>query len=153
MKLQRIPDINSEEIIKEVYCMIKNKNNLIHYKDTESLLTKRLNSFYSQLILFMKYNNISQLNKFTEKIAFERFNSGFSLFEVLTVFNIFQTVIWKYISHNFPQKEILSNIAIISTIFGELKDEIACIYVKLSENNKEKSFNTESLFEGTERPI
>ena len=109
--------------------MIKNKNNLIHYKDTESLLTKRLNSFYSQLILFMKYNNISQLNKFTEKIAFERFNSGFSLFE------------------------ILSNIAIISTIFGELKDEIACIYVKLSENNKEKSFNTESLFEGTERPI
>jgi hypothetical protein len=153
MKLQRIPDLNSGKIIKEVFYLVKNRDNLIHYKSDESILEKRLNFLYSQIILCLKYNNFSQLNKYAEKIAVERFTAGFSILEVLTVINIFQTIFWKYISLYSPQKDILSNIAIISSIFGELKDEIACNYVNLSEKNREKIFRTESLFEGTERAI
>ena len=153
MNLQKIPYSKSDEMIKEVFCLIKNKYKLKHYKDTESLVAIRLKSLYNQLISCLKYNNISQLYKFAEEIAIERFNSGFKLFEVLTVINIFQAEIWKYVSQNFPQKEILSNIAIISSIFGVFKDEIACTYVKLSANNKLNLFNTESLFDGTERTL
>ena len=87
--------------------------------------------------------------QYTERIARQRYLSGFELFEVQTAFNVLEEVIWKRILSDMEPKDIVEAIGYISTILGAGKDTLARTYVSLAARGKAPAVDLKALFAGT----
>lgn len=88
--------------------------------------------------------------EYASKIAEERFQSGFDLFEVQTAFNVLEEIIWKKIINELPPQDYAEALGMISTVFGAGKDMLATTYVSLASKIKTSSMDYRALFAGTD---
>jgi hypothetical protein len=101
----------------------------------------------------LKDKDIIKINNFADKIARDRYESGFKLNEILTALNLFQSVFYNYCFNLLTKKGMLENINLLNMFFNVLKDEISCTYLKLSGNCVNNNLDVKPLFKGTEAHI
>ena len=86
---------------------------------------------------------------YSEKVAKERYESGFDLHEVHTAYNVIEEVMWKKIINEIESLQLAEALGLISTMLGTGKESLALAYVSLASKQKAKSLNLTQLFKGS----
>jgi hypothetical protein len=111
---------------------------------------KRLKHLYHLLLQSVKSRDLAPLTDYIRDIARERFNSGFSLYEVHTAINVLEETIWRQIIKHLQPLELAEALGLVSTVLGAGKSTLANAYVSLASQTKAPSLDLSALFKGTD---
>ena len=139
---------NQTEIIRAAFDSLL-RSNLKHYSISsanENWL--RIEKLFDLTVKSIKEKSLVDITEYSEKIATERFESGFDLHEVHTAYNVLEEEIWKIVLTNLPQEEIGNALGLVSTILGTGKETLALTYLALTGKSKTKSLDLSELFKG-----
>jgi hypothetical protein len=128
-------------------CEVKLKG----YTKSGSLMTRqKLTNLYKKVIECSKKKELIPMLQYTEKIAKERFASGYDLHEVQTAINSLEENIWQLIFKNIKPEKLAESLGLVSSILGAGKDNLARNYVALATKTKVSTINLQSLLSGSE---
>jgi len=141
---------NKDEIITDANTALS-RSELTHYKSSGSEQNKqRLQLLYGLALQCIQNKTLLPMLDYVKKIAHERFQLGFDLYEVQTAFNVLEEIIWKKIIEELPPAEFADALGMVSTVFGAGKDTLATTYVSLASKVKTSSMDYKALFAGTD---
>lgn len=133
MNLIELLESKAEEIINGASNAMQ-RTGMKHYDaDTPEQIRKKLTMLYHLTERGVNEQNLFPMISYVEKMAEERFSSGFDLQEVQTAINVLEEFMWKQIIENLPAGAQAEALRIISSIFGGAKDAIARRYVELNK--------------------
>jgi hypothetical protein len=128
-------------------CEVKLKG----YAKSGSIMTKqKLTSLYKKVIECAKKKELIPMLHYTEKIAKERFASGYDLHEVQTAINSLEENIWQLIFKDIKPDKLAESLGLVSSILGAGKDNLARNYVALATKTKVSTINLQNLLSGSE---
>lgn len=150
MELIKLLETNSDKIISEAYKSVY-KDKLKGYKKVGQERTKeKLENLLKKVIQCVRKKELLPMLNYTEKIATERFSSGYDLFEVQTAINALEGTIWNIIFKEISPDKLKENLGLVSTVLGAGKDHLARTYVFLATKSKAPALNLNNLFSGSE---
>jgi hypothetical protein len=150
MELIKLLEKNYDKIISDAYKSVY-KDKLKGYSKAGQEQTKsKLEDLLKKLIQCAKKKELIPMLNYTEKIANERFASGYDLFEVQTAINALEVAIWNIIFKEISPDKLKENLGLVSTILGAGKDHLARTYVFLAAKIKTPTLNLKNLFGGSE---
>jgi hypothetical protein len=139
---------NQNEIIREAFDALL-RSNLKHYSSSNANENwQRIEKLFDLTLNSINEKSLVEMIEYSEKIATERYNSGFDLHEVHTAYNVLEEVLWKVILENLDSKEIGNALGLVSTILGTGKETLALTYISLAGKTKPKSLDLSELFKG-----
>jgi hypothetical protein len=149
MKLEEILVNNQTDIINEAFELLQ-RSHLKHYDTSRADENwQRLAKLLDLTVNGIQTKSLLEMITYSEKVAKERFESGFDLHEVHTAYNVIEEVMWKKIINKIEPKQLAEALGLISTILGTGKESLALAYVGLASKQKAKSLNLTQLFKGT----
>ena len=128
-------------------CEVKLKG---YTKSGATMTKQKLVSLYKKIIECAKKKELIPMLQYTEKIAKERFASGYDLHEVQTAINSIEENIWQLIFKNIRADKLAESLGLVSSILGAGKDNLARNYVALATKTKVSTINLQSLLSGSE---
>lgn len=128
-------------------CEVKLKG---YTKSGATMTKQKLTSLYKKIIECAKKKELIPMLHYTEKIAKERFASGYDLHEVQTAINSIEENIWQLIFKNIKANKLAESLGLVSSILGAGKDNLARNYVALATKTKVSTINLQSLLSGSE---
>lgn len=144
--LEKNMDLVVEKSCTQI-CEVKLKG----YTKVGSTMTKlKLTNLYKKIIECAKKKELIPMLQYTEKIAKERFASGYDLHEVQTAINSIEENIWQLIFKNIKANKLAESLGLVSSILGAGKDNLARNYVALATKTKVSTINLQSLLSGSE---
>lgn len=150
MSINELMKTSSDEIISDANAALS-RSELAHYKSSKPEQNKqRLQILFDLARQCIENKTLVSMLEYASKIAEERFQSGFDLFEVQTAFNVLEEIIWKKIINELPPQDYAEALGMISTVFGAGKDMLATTYVSLASKIKTSSMDYRALFAGTD---
>jgi hypothetical protein len=148
MKLQEILVNNQTDIINEAFYSLE-RSHLKHYDSSRADENwQRLAKLFDLTLNGVKTKNLVDIVNYSEKVAKERYESGFDLHEVHTAYNVLEEALWKIIVKEIAPSELPESLGLISTVLGTGKESLALAYVSLASKQKVKSLNLTQLFKG-----
>jgi len=148
MKLTEILLENQTEIINEAFNSLQ-RSQLKHYNSSPADENwQRLASLFDLTLKGIKTKNLLEMVNYSEKIAKERFESGFDLHEVHTAYNVLEETIWKLIVQKSDSGNLAESLGLVSTVLGKGKETLAVTYVSLASKSKVKTLDLSRLFKG-----
>ncbi len=148
MKLNEILANNQTDIINEAFYSLQ-RSHLKHYDSSRADENwQRLAKLFDLTLDGVKTKSLVDMVTYSEKIAKERYESGFDLHEVHTAYNVLEETIWKTIIKEIDSSELAESLGLISTVLGTGKEALALAYVSLASKQKVKSLNLTQLFKG-----
>ncbi len=148
MKLQEILVNNQTDIINEAFYSLE-RSHLKHYDSSRADENwQRLAKLFDLTLNGVKTKSLIDIVNYSEKVAKERYESGFDLHEVHTAYNVLEESLWKIIVKEIPPTELPESLGLISTVLGTGKEALAIAYVSLASKQKVKSLNLTQLFKG-----
>jgi hypothetical protein len=148
MKLREILVNNQTEVINEAFELLQ-RSHLTHYDSSRADENwQRLAKLFDLTINGIITKSLVEMVNYSEKVAKERFESGFDLHEVHTAYNVLEEALWKSIIKEIDSSEMAESLGLISTILGPGKESLALAYVSLASKQKVKSLNLTQLFKG-----
>lgn len=148
MKLHEILVNNQTDIINEAFYSLE-RSHLKHYDTSRADENwQRLAKLFDLTLTGVKSKSLLDMVTYSEKIAKERYESGFDLHEVHTAYNVLEESIWKAIIKEVDQDELAESLGLISTVLGTGKESLAIAYVSLSGKQRVNSLNLSQLFRG-----
>ena len=148
MKLHDILLNNQTEIINEAFYSLE-RSHLKHYDSSRADENwQRLAKLFDLTLNGVKSKSRVDMVTYSEKIAKERYESGFDLHEVHTAYNVLEESIWKAIIKEVDSTELAESLGLISTVLGTGKESLAIAFVSLSGKQRVKSLNLSQLFRG-----
>ena len=148
MKLHDILLNNQTEIINEAFYSLE-RSHLKHYDSSRADENwQRLAKLFDLTLNGVKSKSLVDMVTYSEKIAKERYESGFDLHEVHTAYNVLEESIWKAIIKEVDSTELAESLGLISTVLGTGKESLAIAFVSLSGKQRVKSLNLSQLFRG-----
>jgi hypothetical protein len=148
MKLHEILTNNQTDIINEAFYSLE-RSHLKHYDTSRADENwQRLAKLFDLTLTGVKSKSLLDMVTYSEKIAKERYESGFDLHEVHTAYNVLEESIWKAIIKEVNQDELAESLGLISTVLGTGKESLAIAYVSLSGKQRVNSLNLSQLFRG-----
>jgi|APDOM4702015191_1054821.scaffolds.fasta_scaffold12410_2 hypothetical protein len=148
MKLDEILVNNQTDIINEAFTSLQ-RSHLKHYDTSRADENwQRLAKLFDLTLNGIKTRSLIEMVTYSEKIAKERYESGFDLHEVHTAYNVLEESIWKVIIKEVDQTDLAESLGLIGTILGTGKEALAISYVSLASKQKVKSLNLTQLFKG-----
>jgi hypothetical protein len=148
MKLHEILVNNQTDIINEAFTSLQ-RSHLKHYDTSRADENwQRLAKLFDLTLNGIKTRSLIEMVTYSEKIAKERYESGFDLHEVHTAYNVLEESIWKAIIKEVDQTDLAESLGLISTVLGTGKESLAIAYVSLSGKQRVKSLNLSQLFRG-----
>jgi hypothetical protein len=148
MKLDEILVNNQTDIINEAFTSLE-RSHLKHYNTSRADENwQRLAKLFDLTLNGVKTRSLVDMVTYSEKIAKERYESGFDLHEVHTAYNVLEESIWKAIIKEVDQTELAESLGLISTVLGTGKESLAIAYVSLSGKQRVNSLNLSQLFRG-----
>jgi len=148
MKLQEILVNNQTDIINEAFYSLE-RSHLKHYDSSRADENwQRLAKLFDLTMNGIITKSLVEMVNYSEKIAKERFESGFDLHEVHTAYNVLEEALWKSIIKEIDSSEMAESLGLISTVLGTGKESLALAYVTLASKQKAKSLNLAQLFKG-----
>jgi len=148
MKLDEILVNNQTDIINEAFTSLE-RSHLKHYNTSRADENwQRLAKLFDLTLNGVKTKSLVDMVTYSEKIAKERYESGFDLHEVHTAYNVLEESIWKAIIKEVDQTDLAESLGLISTVLGTGKESLAIAYVSLSGKQRVNSLNLSQLFRG-----
>ena len=148
MKLHEILINNQTDIINEAFTSLQ-RSHLKHYDTSRADDNwQRLAKLFDLTLNGIKTRSLIEMVTYSEKIAKERYESGFNLHEVHTAYNVLEESIWKVIVKEVDPTELAESLGLIGTVLGTGKEALAIAYVSLASKQKVKSLNLTQLFKG-----
>lgn len=148
MKLHEILVNNQTDIINEAFYSLQ-RSHLKHYDSSRADENwQRLAKLFDLTLNGVKTKSLVDMVTYSEKIAKERYESGFDLHEVHSAYNVLEETIWKAIIKEIDSAELAESLGLISTVLGTGKESLALAYVSLASKQKVKSLNLTQLFKG-----
>jgi hypothetical protein len=148
MKLDEILVNNQTDIINEAFTSLE-RSHLRHYNTSRADENwQRLAKLFDLTLNGVKTRSLVEMVTYSDKIAKERFESGFDLHEVHTAYNVLEESIWKAIIKEVDQTDLAESLGLISTVLGTGKESLAIAYVSLSGKQRVNSLNLSQLFRG-----
>ena len=148
MKLQEILVNNQTDIINDAFYSLQ-RSHLKHYDSSRADENwQRLAKLFDLTLNGVKTRSLVDMVTYSEKIAKERYESGFDLHEVHTAYNVLEESIWKAIIKEIDSADLAESLGLISTVLGTGKEALALAYVSLASKQKVKSLNLTQLFKG-----
>jgi len=148
MKLHEILINNQTDIINEAFTSLQ-RSHLKHYDTSRADDNwQRLAKLFDLTLNGIKTRSLIDMVTYSEKIAKERYESGFNLHEVHTAYNVLEESIWKAIVKEVDSTELAESLGLIGTVLGTGKEALAIAYVSLASKQKVKSLNLTQLFKG-----
>jgi hypothetical protein len=148
MKLHDILVNNQTDIINEAFYSLE-RSHLKHYDSSRADENwQRLAKLFDLTLNGVKSKSLVDMVTYSEKIAKERYESGFDLHEVHTAYNVLEESIWKAIIKEVDSTELAESLGLISTVLGTGKESLAIAFVSLSGKQRVKSLNLSQLFRG-----
>jgi hypothetical protein len=148
MKLHEILVNTQTDIINEAFTSLQ-RIHLKHYDTSRADENwQRLAKLFDLTLNGVKARSLVEMVFYSEKIAKERYESGFDLHEVHTAYNVLEESIWKAIIKEVEPAELAESLGLIGTVLGTGKEALAIAYVSLASKQKVKSLNLTQLFKG-----
>jgi hypothetical protein len=148
MKLDKILVNNQTEIINEAFYSLE-RSHLKHYDTSRADENwQRLAKLFDLTLNGVKTKSLVDIVNYSERVAKERYESGFDLHEVHTAYNVLEEAMWKTIVREIAPTELPKSLGLISTVLGTGKEALAIAYVSLASKQKLKSLNLTQLFKG-----
>jgi hypothetical protein len=148
MNLHNILINNQTDIINEAFYSLE-RSHLKHYDSSRADENwQRLAKLFDLTLNGVKSKSLVDMVTYSEKIAKERYESGFDLHEVHTAYNVLEEALWKTIVREIAPTELPESLGLISTVLGTGKEALALAYVSLASKQKVKSLNLTQLFKG-----
>jgi len=91
------------------------------------------------------------MSRYAEKIAGERFFSGYTLREVQTAFNLLEESIWSQILDKMQVDELSTAVTMVNAPLRAGKDEVARTFFSLLTKSKVPSLDIEPDIRGMEQ--
>jgi len=149
MKLEEILVNNQTDIINEAFELLQ-RSHLKHYDSSRADENwQRLAKLLDLTVNGIQTKSLVEMITYSEKVAKERYESGFDLHEVHTAYNVIEEIIWKKIIQEVEPTQLAEALGLISTILGTGKESLALAYVALASKSKAKSLNLSQLFIGS----
>ena len=143
----------AEEILAKSSEMVA-RAHLKHYEESGAVVLRRkLRDLLDLTLDAVRERNATPMVKHAERIARERFVSGYDLSEVQTSFNVLEETIWKVILKEMKPEDYAEALGLVSTALGAGKDALARAYVSLASKTKAPSLDLRSTFEGTDASV
>ena len=148
MKLHEILVNNQTDIINEAFYSLE-RSHLKHYDTSRADENwQRLAKLFDLTLNGVKTKSLVDIVNYSERVAKERYESGFDLHEVHTAYNVLEEALWKTIVREIAPTELPESLGLISTVLGTGKEALAIAYVSLASKQKLKSLNLTQLFKG-----
>ena len=148
MKLHEILVNNQTDIINEAFYSLE-RSHLKHYDTSRADENwQRLAKLFDLTLNGVKNKSLVDMVTYSEKIAKERYDSGFDLHEVHTAYNVLEESIWKAIIKEIDSADLAESLGLISTVLGTGKESLAIAFVSLSGKQRVKSLILSQLFRG-----
>jgi len=148
MKLDEILISNQADIINEAFTSLQ-RSHLRHYDTSRADENwQRLAKLFDLTLNGVKTRSLVEMVTYSEKIAKERYESGFDLHEVHAAYNVLEESIWRTIIKEIDSSELAESLGLIGTVLGTGKEALAIAYVSLASKQKVKSLNLTQLFKG-----
>ena len=120
---------------------------LRHYESVHPEQTRqRLEALCDITLGCLKTKSAAPMIKYAEKIAGQRFTSGFSLSEVQRAFNVLEESIWSQILDQMKPDEYATAVALVSTALRIGKESVARIYFSLISRTNVPSLDIKAAF-------
>ena len=150
MDLIQLLQTRSEAILSESVAAMR-RANVPHYEQAGfGRAEERLKTLLALTVKSLSENDLSHVVQLAEKIARERYESGYDLQEIQTAFNVLEEAIWTHIVKEIPPEGLAHALGLLSTVLGAGKDVLATTYVSLVTKTKSPSLDLQSLFKGTQ---
>jgi hypothetical protein len=150
MNIQKLLEDNIYDIVDEAFAAMKCVKLQGYDKEGDERTKEKLRMFYNTLTESVRNKSLIPMINYAEKIANERFSSGYDLYEVQTVINELEEAIWKRIFREIKPENLAEALGLVSTVLGIGKDTLARTYVSLATKSKVSSLNLHALFKGSE---
>jgi len=137
--------MNIEEILRDLReALVQRALNelheaqLFHYELDREHTYSRLANLFDVALRCVAEGDASAVVSHANRIARERFESGYDLSEVQTSINIMEEVLCARLVAAIPAQEVASALGLINTIFSLTKDTLAQAYVNLASGQPPK---------------
>ena len=150
MTLIKLLETHQDKIIESAYKSMSSVKLKGYTKVGVEKTKTKLTNLYKKVLQCVKKKELIPMLNHTEKIAKERYGSGYDLFEVQTAINSLEVAIWNVIFKEIEPDKLSENLGLVSTVLGAGKDNLARTYVSLATKTKVPTLNLQSLFGGSE---
>ncbi len=107
----------------------------------------RLKKLLELCIASVSNKNLLGMIEYSEKIARERYESGFDLHELHAAYNVLEESIWKKIIDTVEPADLGEYLGLISTVLGAGKETLALTYVSLASKIKSRTLDLSGIFQ------
>lgn len=123
-----------------------------HYERSGAEETRlRLDRLYDALLHAAQNRALGEVVAYAERVAAERYHSGYGLSEVQTAFNVLEEAIWTCVFSELNPTAHAEVLSVVSAILGAAKDALARRYVELATQTHVPALDVTALLTGTER--
>lgn len=124
-----------------------------HYEQAgEPEVRARLEALFDRLLTALTRRDLGPVVVYAQKVAEQRFESGYDLAEVQSAFNALEEATWSRLLALVEPSGLAESLGLVSTIFGAAKDALARRYVSLAAHAHAPSLDLRALFSGIEEP-
>ncbi|HKJ45164.1 MAG TPA: hypothetical protein VJ991_04970 [Balneolales bacterium] len=150
MNLENLLKAKADKIISDSETILEKSH--IHQYDKVGKTTYHnyLKKIFTLTLQCIESKSLLPISEYAEKIAKERYEAGFDLYEVQHAINILEETLWMAIINDLNPEEYEEALRLTSTILGAGKEALAGTYVSLASNNKAPVRDIEALFKGTD---
>jgi hypothetical protein len=153
MLIDKLLEEKAQEILAKS-CQVAERAHLRHYEESgTAVLRQRLKVLLDLTVNAVKQRDATPMVRHAEKIARERFVSGYHLSEVQTGFNVLEKTIWRVILREMKPEDCAEALGLVSTALGAGKDALARAYVFLASNKKAPPLDLPWTSEGSDALI
>jgi hypothetical protein len=139
---------NQIEIIRSAFDSLL-RSNLKHYSASSANENwQRIEKLFDLAFNSIKDKSLVEMIAYSEKIAAERYDSGYDLHEIHTAYNVLEEELWKVILRDLEPKDLGKALGLVSTILGTGKETLALTYLSLTGKSKTRSLDLSELFKG-----
>jgi hypothetical protein len=118
--------------------------------EREGSARSRFEALYDILVESITARDLQPMITYMQKIAEERFESGFDLSEVQSAINLLEESAWRAVLRDTKPDELAEALGLVSTVLGAGKDALARQYVTLASKTGAPSLDLKALFGGSE---
>lgn len=149
MKLVTTLQGAEQEIVSEALSTLEHSH-VHHYETAGAAFTRAaLDSLFTLVVSAVEKRDLTDVIRFADEIAEQRFSAGFDISEVQSAFNALETAMWRRVVAAEEPADLPEAVGLLSTVFGAGKDELARRYVSLASQKHIPTLDLSALFRGT----
>ena len=136
-------------MLEEAYTALEHSHASHYEAEGEAVTRERLAGLLDLVLASIRDRDLAEIGAYAERVAAQRFEGGFDLFEVQTAFNSLEVAMWRQVVSTVSPQDLVEAIGLLSTVLGFGKDALARKYVSLASRRHVRSLDLSALFAGT----